>query len=167
MCTFGERLKTLRKERNLTQVQLADLVGINVKTVTRYEKSSNPSDDARKNGALNILANFFGVYPEWLLTGNGYKNEWEEIQDKARTDSSVKKAIDFQIWMKKRSELERHISSYFGIDLPPYSLDNENLTHEQWNQAWVENKAWNDLMNSIFNYMEIETKRFKERFEVK
>lgn len=34
---FGERLAALRKERQLTQVQLADLLGVSQQAVTAYE----------------------------------------------------------------------------------------------------------------------------------
>ena len=36
--TFAENLKNLRKEKNLTQEELAEKTGINRKTISRYER---------------------------------------------------------------------------------------------------------------------------------
>ncbi len=168
MFTFANRLYDLRKERNLTQEQLSNLTAVPVRSIIRYEKGQTiPSSSTAKNNGntnLTVLANFFGVFPTWLLTGKGYKNEWEQIQHEAKTNSSVKKALVFQERMKKRSELERCIEEYFSLGKPQHYLDDENLTHEQWEQSWIENKARNDLMNSFFNFMETETQKYKERF---
>lgn len=38
MNNFGQRLKFLRKSRNLTQVQLAEMTGLNVATIKRIER---------------------------------------------------------------------------------------------------------------------------------
>jgi len=63
--SFGSRLLALRKERKLTQVQLAKLVGVSDVTIGYWEKDQN------KPGGLSLtkLARYFGVSENYLLTG--------------------------------------------------------------------------------------------------
>jgi len=62
---FGQRLAALRKERGWTQPQLAELLGVTVKTVTYYERSaSNPTAKT-----VDRIAEVFGVDPSELIKG--------------------------------------------------------------------------------------------------
>ena len=46
MVNFGEKVKLLRKERNLTQKQLADMLGVVVSAISSYESGARyPSYD--------------------------------------------------------------------------------------------------------------------------
>ena len=36
--TFGEKIKLLRKQNNITQTQLAELTGVSLRTIINYEK---------------------------------------------------------------------------------------------------------------------------------
>jgi transcriptional regulator with XRE-family HTH domain len=52
---FGKRMAALRKERGLTQVQLADKLGITVKAVDYYERRArNPSIEFVKRAAAAL-----------------------------------------------------------------------------------------------------------------
>lgn len=63
--TFGDRLKKLRKDKNVTQDELAEAIGVTINTVYRYE-----SKNVRPRGStLDKIANFFGVSTEYLLYG--------------------------------------------------------------------------------------------------
>lgn len=44
--TFSERLKSLREERGLTQVQLGNLSGISTRMIQKYESGSRPQVDS-------------------------------------------------------------------------------------------------------------------------
>ena len=60
---LGKRLKELREERNLTQKQLADILGINSVTYLHYEKD-------QREPPLSLLADFavyFDVSVDYLL----------------------------------------------------------------------------------------------------
>lgn len=60
--SFSERLKRYRKERNLTQQQLADALGVSSKSVFRWESGGGYPDVpllvplARVLGAIYLLA---------------------------------------------------------------------------------------------------------------
>lgn len=62
------RLKELRKEKKLTQAELANLMGVNAKTISRWEKGEFEIKPAQ----AKMLADFFGVSVGYLL---GYSDK--------------------------------------------------------------------------------------------
>ena len=63
--SFGKKIKTLREKKNLTQKELANLLGTTSKTVSNYEaKDLRP----RKMEMYEKLANIFEVNVNYLLT---------------------------------------------------------------------------------------------------
>ncbi len=63
MATLGERLKALRKEKNLRQAEMADLLDLSTSTVGMYEQDRRDPDTK----TLNFLADYFGVTVDYLL----------------------------------------------------------------------------------------------------
>jgi Predicted transcriptional regulators len=61
--TFGERLKLLREEKELTQRALANLLKIGYSTLGMYETNKRSPDMA----TISHLADFFGVTVDYLL----------------------------------------------------------------------------------------------------
>lgn len=63
---FGERLRRLRKERDITQGQLAEVIGVVPSAVGKYERipQSYPSVEA-----LVKIADYFDVSIDYLLRG--------------------------------------------------------------------------------------------------
>jgi transcriptional regulator with XRE-family HTH domain len=61
---FSDRLKELRKQRRITQVELADAIGVERSSIGKYEGNSHvmPSDDVKLR-----IAQFFGVSVDYLL----------------------------------------------------------------------------------------------------
>ncbi|MEK4565221.1 helix-turn-helix transcriptional regulator [Alkalihalobacillus sp. FSL R5-0424] len=73
--TIGNKIKTLRKNKKMTQPDLADKIGVSYTTVSQYETGSRkPSFKA-----LNRIAEALDVSPSYLLqedvTGDSAKNE--------------------------------------------------------------------------------------------
>ena len=66
MSDFGERLKRLRKDKDITQGQLAEVIGVVPSAIGKYERleTSYPSIDA-----LIKLADYFNVSIDYLLRG--------------------------------------------------------------------------------------------------
>lgn len=65
MNTLGERIRTLRKERKLTQGQVGKAVGVSDVTVGYWERDLNEPGGK----SLTSLARYFGVTEEYLLYG--------------------------------------------------------------------------------------------------
>ena len=57
------RLKELRKEKKYTQAQIAKLMDVNAKTISRWEKGEFEIKPAQ----AKMLADFFGVNTDYLL----------------------------------------------------------------------------------------------------
>lgn len=57
------RLKELRKEKKYTQAQIAELMDVNVKTISRWERG----EFEIKSAQAKMLADFLGVTPAYLL----------------------------------------------------------------------------------------------------
>ena len=63
MVNFGEKIKSLRTRRNLTQKQLADMAGVAVSAISSYESGNRyPSYDV-----LISLSRIFHVSTDYLL----------------------------------------------------------------------------------------------------
>ena len=65
------RLKELRQEKKYTQAQIAKLMDVNVKTISRWEKGEFEIKPAQ----AKMLADYFGVSEAYLLGYNTVKNE--------------------------------------------------------------------------------------------
>lgn len=90
--SFSQRLKDLRIEKNVTQQQVGDFLGVGRATIAGYEtKDKHPDFDK-----LNLLAQFFNVTTDYLI---GVPNSVKTLDDKDitiathRTDS-YKKDLD-------------------------------------------------------------------------
>ena len=64
--TFGQKLMILRRNKNLSQKKLAELTGIGVANIARYETESTSPNIQN----LIALSNFFKVSTDYLLKEN-------------------------------------------------------------------------------------------------
>ena len=79
--TIGARLEELRKSAQLTQQQMADIVGTTKQYVGRLEKGQNTTP----NGVfLTEWARYFAVNPRWLSTGEGPRSAADTSSHSAR-----------------------------------------------------------------------------------
>lgn len=63
--SFGAKLKQLREDRGLTQTELADKLGVTLKTISNYEtKGTRP----RTQDMYKKIAEFFNIDINFLLT---------------------------------------------------------------------------------------------------
>lgn len=109
--TFGSRLSTLRKEKNMTQSDLAGFLGISRGTIGMYEIDKNDPDTA----TLLKLAEYFNVSVDYLLCKSDKRNN--NILDEAYIPN---KTIDLPIiGMVRAGEplyAEQNILGYSSID---------------------------------------------------
>ncbi|MDO5038035.1 MAG: helix-turn-helix transcriptional regulator [Tissierellia bacterium] len=62
--TFGEKLRALRQSRKLTQQDLADILGLSVRTIKNYEGGDSLP---KKRQVYHVLADYFQVSLDYLL----------------------------------------------------------------------------------------------------
>ncbi|MFC5701944.1 helix-turn-helix domain-containing protein [Cohnella faecalis] len=66
MTTFGNRLKYARNGKKLTQTDVANKLGIDFTTISKYENNKSEPD----NEILRELASLYEVSVGWLITGS-------------------------------------------------------------------------------------------------
>lgn len=77
MSTIGEKIKTLRKERKLTQKELAHKIGVTASTITKYEIGQlEPNLEV-----LNKIADIFNISISDLIDNSNSKREFHSITD--------------------------------------------------------------------------------------
>lgn len=96
---IGKFIHDLRKEKDLTQKQLADLVGVSDKTISKWETGRGIPDTA----IMNELCKVLGISINELLSGerlskDSYNGKAEENMVNLLKDSEIQK--DKQTWSK-------------------------------------------------------------------
>ena len=76
MTSFGDRLRELRIEKNLTQEELATNFGLHKTRISQYELNKRQADDEMKKK----LAQFFNVSLDWLMGLTNTRN-YKEISN--------------------------------------------------------------------------------------
>ena len=94
---IGEFLKTLRKEKNLTQQEAADALYVSQKTISRWETGEGMPDIS----AIQEIAMFYGVSVDELLNGE--------------RKSEIKNNVDYKKYNdeRKKEKVQKKINSYF------------------------------------------------------
>lgn len=65
--TLKDRIKKIRKENKLTQVEFGERIGVKGNTITNYENGlRNPTD-----AIILSICREFNINEEWLRTGKG------------------------------------------------------------------------------------------------
>lgn len=103
----GELLKRLRKEKGLTQEQLAEKFYVSPRTVSRWETGSNMPDV----GMLIELANFYDVDIREIIDGE----RKSEIMDQETKDTLLKVA-QYAMEGEKKSQ-SRVVSTALGVSI--------------------------------------------------
>lgn len=101
---IGIRIKSLRKENNLLQKDLADKLSLSQQSISLYEAKKREPDYE----TLKIIAKFFNVSTDYILGISNIKNPYKE-KDFDEVDEFVAK-------LKKKAD-ER------GIDFDENSID--------------------------------------------
>lgn len=113
---FAERLRTLRKQKNLSQTELGTLAGLHYTHIGRFERgASRPSGDTLKR-----LADSLGVTSDYLLEGATEEaakakfedrellRQFQEVEQLPDEDKNVvKKLLDAFLTKKHLQSLAR------------------------------------------------------------
>lgn len=87
---FSDRLKSLRKEKNLTQKGLGQILNISGGTVGMYEIGKRNPD----NDTLNKIADFFNVSTDYLL---GRTNDTTPVKSSEKITYPESKGLELMI----------------------------------------------------------------------
>lgn len=102
----GIFLKALRKEKELTQEQLAEHLNVSGRTVSRWETGNNMPD----LGILVEIADFYGVEIRELLEG---ERRTEKVNQEM--EETVLKIADYSNEQKNCLMRKLHIFSWIGV----------------------------------------------------
>jgi len=144
--TLGKRIAALRKEKGLTQEQLAEKVGVSAQAVSKWENDVSCPDIT----LLPLLADLFGVSVDELL-GVKPVEPHVIILDKDEVPNEEKKgkgSFNFE-WNKSSNRwttvafcigailicLFFLLHSLPGVQMFPY-IETEELTLKGWNYVW-------------------------------
>ena len=107
MKNFGERLKELRLAVEKSQLELANVLGITVKSIQRYEKGYRPD-----TYTLAKIATYFNVSTDYLLGLKGY------VEMEKEREECLKDNLGFyKNYIKCLNEYEIQEADYYWITL--------------------------------------------------
>lgn len=108
--SIGKTIKKLRKERNLTQEELAELLNVTAQAVSKWENETGMPDISQ----ILPLASVFGVSTD-VLFGSVGRNEQEEVQ-KILSDLHEKcktlEIDEFEDYKLKTEVLKKYPNNY-------------------------------------------------------
>lgn len=108
MVSLSERLKTMRKTKDMTQEQLAEYMGVSPQAVSRWETGATSPDIS----ALPQLAGLFGISIDELL---GY-DEAERQKEISKVIADAEEQINKNITEKPIAELRKALNRYPNND---------------------------------------------------
>ena len=102
MFKLGENLKKFRTQNNLTQEQLAEVLGVSPQAVSRWELGSTYPDIT----LLPIIANYFDITTDELFGINGEKlqKEIDSILEHKKELHNQGKIIEIIAYLREKSE---------------------------------------------------------------
>ena len=108
--SFSKRFIQLRKERTLTQQQMADTVGIHITQVKRYEAGqAQPSVELLKK-----IATAFNVTTDWLIFSEGERELPSNLQLKFEAVSQMSESDQQVIQSMIDGMILKHTASQLG-----------------------------------------------------
>ena len=127
MNEFGNNLYTLRKNKGMTQQEIADKLGVTNKAVSKWETGEAFPETAQ----LVPLADMFGVTVDDLLRGRAVAiHEPEQQTSPAESEEKIKKS------RKRMARLAGKISSIIMLSATAVYLL-LGFVWELWHPGWV------------------------------
>lgn len=95
----GDRLKKMRKERGLTQTDLAKEIGISLTSVKQYELGNRVPDKFN----LTKIANYFNVLEDWIIGESEHKTFIEKIDAELGEEriAELRETVQILDWLEK------------------------------------------------------------------
>lgn len=105
---FAQRLKALRRERGITQQQLADGVGISKGGLSYYENSGRTPDIS----ILERFADYFGVTTDYLLGRTNAQTQKVKLQAVCNYTGLSDKAVNLLSDLKENSPAQLRVINF-------------------------------------------------------
>ncbi len=105
---LAQRLKTLRKERGITQQQLADGVGISKGGLSYYENAGRTPDIS----ILERFANYFGVTTDYLLGRTNAQTQKAKLQAVCNHTGLSDKSVNLLSDLKENSPAQLRVINF-------------------------------------------------------
>lgn len=157
---FSDRLQETRREKGWTQEELAKISGIGVATIRRYE--TNQRTPKETSSALKVLAETLGVYPHWLLTGNGFKTHREELLSQIEEDENKKEMAAAFYRIKLKLNLYTTIQKIYYPNLPNEIYPKKLLNSDNKDIVSTLDVLSDKESALVTNYVEMERKMFED-----
>jgi len=151
---FGSNLKKLRNERNLTQENLADFLGVSFQTISKWERGDVYPDIA----TLPDIAKFFNISTDELLGVDAVNSE-EKITKVIATLDGIKSEAD-----KEKSKLIQKAIAEFPADFRLQLRWMANLMFKNNGKDYVQVKS---KILTIYNNIQNNCKDDPIRFRAK
>lgn len=100
---FEDRLKNLRKSRGLSQLELANYLGLKTRTYVSYENNEREPDSQ----VLIRIAQFFDVSIDYLLNFN--------VESQISTPSVTKKELQVLQAYRNQPDMQKSVDRLLGI----------------------------------------------------
>ena len=105
--TFGERLKKLRQEKEVTQVEIGELLGVGRRMVSFYESNKHFPSDAE---SLIKLSAYFNVSLDYLLGTSDIRNYDDMLKSfniyKVLPPEGMKEADEYMRFLVQKYKLK-------------------------------------------------------------
>lgn len=108
--SFSERLTSLRKEKELSQYELADLLGYSRGQIGNYEQGTREPD----HSTLEKIADFFNVSIDYLLGKSNVRESADKVLEKSNDNEYTialhdNKGYDYNLPEEARQEINDFI----------------------------------------------------------
>ena len=110
--TIGERIKVLRKEKNLSMEDFGSVIGMGKSAVSRIENGFNGTTDQ----TIRSICREFGVNEQWLRTGEG------EMKQKLTRNQEIAEFMATVMRDPDDAPRKRFISIVSKLDIEEWQL---------------------------------------------
>ena len=124
MFEFSDIMKTLRKQRGLTQEQIAETLGVSCQAISKWETGGSFPDIS----LLPVIADYYGVSIDYLL-GHDTGKRMEEI-DRVLKDGFTQEELD---------EAKKGYTDYRAIN-----RSQDGIVASQWIALMKEGRDWTE-----------------------
>ena len=136
----AHHLKQLRKEKGITQLELAKGADISLTSVKQYETGKRIPEKF----ILSKIANYFNVIDDWIIGESKYKTIFERIDAELGEDklAELREQVQILTWLEKNFDfhterysaeqlqrLDSEVRSFIQFKIDQLNKENEQKKH--------------------------------------